>query len=416
MRSSGVIKAGLALLFIGLAGWVLYLSIEFYEETEESSWSIEALHNPYLAAQIFMDRSGIPVTDVDNLARVEELDSVGTLFFSESSQVQTPRQLRQVLDWLESGGNIIYTASSVADQSDLLLAEFGVEVAWREQEDEDGEEAEDIPLSERMREYNRQIEEGKSREEIVEGLVDEDDSLTKVNFGEEIGVLEVDFDNEIVLRHDYLDDVEQEIEGYEPSYWANSEYGIHMIEFRIGDGLLTIISDPGIWTTYRIGLHDHAYLLWLMSSSDGDFTILRSVLRESIWTLIRRQAPELLIAAALLTLLWIWYRGHRFGRLLPRDRARRRALGEHFSSVSHYLWHRREGDYLLTPLRQRIAGRASLTLAGFSGADAARQHELLAERCDLNPTAVARAFDEKKFNEATFVQTVRLLKLIEQSL
>ena len=121
-------------------------------------------------------------------------------------------------------------------------------------------------------------------------------------------------------------------------------------------------------------------------------------------------------AAALLLLLWIWHRGHRFGRLLPRDRNRRRALGEHFSSVSHYLWHRREGDYLLTPLRQRVLSRASLALAGFSVADSTRQHEMLAERCDLNPVAVARAFGEQKFNEASFVQTVRLLKLIEQSL
>ena len=45
-----------------------------------------------------------------------------------------------------------------------------------------------------------------------------------------------------------------------------------------------------------------------------------------------------------------------------------------------------------------------------------RQHEMLAEYCDLNAAAVARAFGERKFNEAGFVQTVRLLKLIEQSL
>ena len=403
-------------LLLALVAWVLYVSIEVYEETEESSWSAEALRNPYLAAQQFMDRSGIPVTDVESLARLDELSSVGTLFFSDANQVQTPRQLRQVMEWLESGGNVIYTANSVAEEDDLLLAELGVEVDWRDYDPEDETEVDERPLSERMREFNRQIEEGKSREEIAEALEAEEDSLTTVSFGDEIGELEIDFDNEIVLTHIDYGETESEESLYQPFSWSNSEYGIHMMQFEIGAGLLTIISDPGIWTSYEIDRHDHAWLLWLLSTTEGDFAILRSVLRDSIWVLMGRNAPELLLATALLVLLWIWHRGRRFGRLLPRDRARRRALGEHFSSVSHYLWHRRDGEYLLAPLRQRILSRASLALAGFAGADSMRQHEMLAEYCDLNAAAVARAFGERKFNEAGFVQTVRLLKLIEQSL
>ena len=412
MRASGIIKSLLALLVVGLLGWVLYVSIEFYDETEEASWSIEALRNPYLAAQRFMDQSGIPVTDVDNLARLDELDEVGTLFFSDPNQVQTPRQLRQIMGWLESGGNVIYTASSLEHDDDLLLAELGIEVAWHETDDEQEEVGDDKSLSEQMREYNRKIEEGKSREEIVEELEADDDLLTTVRFDDDIGELEVAFRTEKVLINDY----ESEGDSHEPFSWSNSSRGIHMMQFEIGAGLLTVISDPGVWTSYQIDQHDHAWLLWLLSSKDGSFAILRSVLRDSIWVLIGRNAPELLTAATLLVLLWIWHRGHRFGRLMPRDRARRRALGEHFSSVSHYLWHRRESDYLLAPLRQRIQSRASLTLAGFAGANATRQHELLAERCDLQQAEVARAFEQRNFNEASFVQTVRLLKTIEQLL
>ena len=60
--------------------------------------------------------------------------------------------------------------------------------------------------------------------------------------------------------------------------------------------------------------------------------------------------------------------------------------------------------------------RASLTLGEFSRVDQAAQFELIAQRCDLNPEAIARAFDNNDFSEASFVQTVRLLKRIEQSL
>ena len=403
----------LGVLLLGLIFWGLYSSIEFYEETEESSWSAAALRNPYLAAQKFMAASGIAVTDADSLVKLDELSTLGTLFFSDANQVQTPRQLQQVMDWLDVGGNVIYTADSVAHVDDLLLREFAVGVEWREYEDE--EPKEEKPLSETLREYNRQIEDGKSREDIADSLNDEKASITKVTFGDDIGDLEVAFNDAKILTQPFIADAESDT-SHQPFSWSYSEYGVHMMQFEVGSGLLTIISDPGIWTSYQIDQYDHVYLLWLLSSGEGTFAILRSVLRDSIWVLMARNATELLIAVGLTILIWIWRTGYRFGRLVPRDLAHSRALGEYFSSISHYLWHRRHGLYLVGPLRQRVLRRASLTLGEFTRADRQRQFELIAERCDLNPVSVTRAFSVDDFNETSFVQTVRLLKHIEQSL
>ena len=412
-RGRPYVKLLLGLVLLGLVGWGLYASIEFYEETEESGWSLDALRNPYLAAQKFMTESGIEVTDVDSLARLDELSNLGTLFFSDANQVQAPRQLEQVMNWLDVGGNVIYTADAVSHYDDLLLREFSVDVDWREFEVE--EEAEEKTLSETMREYNRQLESGKSREEIANSLSDEEDSITLVQFADDIGDVEVAFNDSKILSHPHILDSESD-SGHKPFSWSYSEHGIHMLQFEVGSGLLTIISDPGIWTSYHIDQYDHAYLLWLLSSGEGNFAILRSVLRDSIWVLMRRNATELLIAAGLLILIWIWRTGYRFGRLLPNDLSQSRALGEHFSSISHYLWHRRQGAHLVEPLRARVLRRASLTLGEFSRVDQTRQFELIAQRCDLNPEAIARAFGSADFNEASFVQTVRLLKHIEQSL
>ena len=411
--NSTYVKLVSGLVLLGLVGWGLYASIEFYEETEESGWSIDALRNPYLAAQKFMTESSIEVTDVDSLARLDELTNLGTLFFSDANQVQTPRQLEQVMNWLDVGGNVIYTADAVSHDDDLLLREFSVDVDWREFEDE--EETEDKTLSQTMREYNRQLESGKSREEIASSLSDEEDSITLVQFADDIGDVEIAFNDSKVLSHPHILDSESNSE-HDPFSWSYSEHGVHMMQFEVGSGLLTIISDPGIWTSYHIDQYDHAYLLWLLSSGEGNFAILRSVLRDSIWVLMQRNATEFLIAAGLLILIWIWRAGYRFGRLLPNDLSQSRALGEHFSSISHYLWHRRQGGHLVEPLRARVLRRASMTLGEFSGADQARQFELIARRCDLNPEAIARAFASTDFNEASFVQTVRLLKHIEQSL
>ena len=401
------------LVLLGLIAWGLYVSIESYEESEHSSWSSEALRNPYLAAQHFMGQSDITVTDVDSLLKLDQLDKLGTLFFSDANQVQTPRQLKQVMDWLQVGGNVIYTANAVEHEDDLLLQEFSVEVDWRERDsDKDGETP---PLSETLREYNRQIQDGKSREEIASSFARPKQPLTKVRFGDDIGEIEVAFDTARVLQHAAFDDNEVESQ-HQPFSWSNSEHGVHMMQFEVGAGLLTIISDPSIWTSYQIDQQEHAYLLWLLSSQEGSFAILRTVLRESIWSLMLKNASELLIATGLLIAILMWRSGCRFGRLLPRDLSRRRALGEHFSALSHYLWKRRRSEYLLTSLRQAVLRRASFTLGGFANADQARQFELIAERCGLQPEAIARIFGSNDFNETSFVVTVRLLKNIEQSL
>ena len=55
-RNNFLLRVVLGLILPGLVGWALYASIEFYQETEESNWSIDALRNPYLAAQKFMAR------------------------------------------------------------------------------------------------------------------------------------------------------------------------------------------------------------------------------------------------------------------------------------------------------------------------------------------------------------------------
>jgi hypothetical protein len=400
-------------LLLGLIAWGLYLIIETYEETEHSGWSREALYNPYLAAQQFMTLSGFDVIDVDSLVKLKQLDGLGTLFFSDARQVRTPRQLQQVMEWLEAGGNVIYTANEIVHDDDLLLQAFAVDVEWREREA--GSDDDERPLSEILREYNRQIENGKSREDIIGASGNEKPSLTKVRFGDDVGELEVAFDTARVLQHSAVDDIGADVK-HQPFSWSNSEHGVHMMQFEVGEGLLTILSDPGIWTSYQIDNYEHAYLLWLLSSDEGSFAILRSVLRESIWTLMSRNASEFLIAAGLLIVVLMWHLASRFGRLLPRDLSRQRALGEHFSSLSHYLWKRRRSAYLLAALRQSVLRRASLTLGGFANADQARQFELIAERCDLQPEAIARVFGNSDFNEASFVVAVRLLKHIEQSL
>jgi len=421
------------LLVVGLAvivflGWGIYSSIEFYDDTENTSWSLKALRNPYLAAQQFMQQSDIDSVEADSLVGLNTLEGVSTVLITDANQVVNPRQLEQVLTWLEDGGNLIVTANSIDDSDDLLLEEFNVDVIWSSLNDDTGDEdgsdyndedseQDDPSISESLREYNQQIDEGKSPEDI-EQLFNQDDALTTIEFGDDIGNLEIAFRSNRVLTHPYADGEEVDESSPKPFSWTASEYGIHLMQFDVGSGLLTIISDPTIWTSNRIDKNDHAYLLWVLSSKDGGFAILHPTLRDSIWILISRNATELLIALALSIALWLWHLGHRFGRIVPRDTSSGRALSEHFAATAGYLWHRKAGDRLIESVRQQIFRRASIRLPEFASAnrDPALQLQLISRHCDLEVATVDIALNTKDFNETSFMRTVKLLKYIEQSL
>lgn len=428
-----LLTAGLAC--VAFLGWGIYSSIEFYDDTEHTSWSLQALRNPYLAAQQFLQQSGIDSVEAGSLIELNNLNGVTTILIADANQVVNSRQLEQVLGWLENGGNLIVAANSIGDSEDLLLEEFNVEVSWRSQndttenedrpdDDQHDDDSDDVnpeesgqSISESLREYNQQIDAGKSPEEITLFLSG-NYPLTTLNFSDDIGNLEIAFIPNRVLTHAYIDDEEYDESLPQPSFWSASEYGIHLMQFDVGSGLLTIISDPTIWTSDRIDQHDHAYLLWVLSSKDGDFAILHPTLRDSIWILISRNAPEFLLALTLSIALWLWYLGHRFGRIVPRDSSGGRALSEHFSATANYLWHCKASDQLIEPVRLQIFHRASIAIPEFAGAgkDPARQIALIGRHCDLAVATVDTALNAKDFNEASFVRTVKLLKYIEKLL
>ncbi|MCP4495011.1 MAG: DUF4350 domain-containing protein [Gammaproteobacteria bacterium] len=395
-------------LLLTTLGWGVYQSIEFYEDTEKSSWSIEALSNPYLATQQFLQASEINVREADSLLRLDSLEGVGTVLITDANQVANPRQLKAVLNWLEQGGSLIVTANSINETADLLLEEFNVEVDYPGSDDTAKRSA-----AESLRDYNRKIGEGMTPEEIATSLRG-DEVLTHIKFDENIGTLSISFAPYRILSHPHFDDNE-EIEP-RPFSWSSSDKGVHLMQFNVGEGLLTIISDPSIWHSRKVDKHDHAYLLWILSATNGDFAILRPTYRESLWSLISTNAYESLIALTVLTLLWLWHKGQRFGSVLAFKTGQRRALSEHFSATANYLWHRKASEFLLRPIRQQIFRRAHITIPEFAHADSETRMSLIAMHSGINRQTVCQILQAQDFNEISFVRTVKLLKQIEQSL
>jgi hypothetical protein len=189
------------------------------------------------------------------------------------------------------------------------------------------------------------------------------------------------------------------------------------LQFEVGDGLLTIISDPGIWTSKRINQFDHAYLLWMLISTDGDVALFKPTDRQSLWSLAINSASEFLIALAVVIFLSLWHLSHRFGRVEADHVVGSRSLGEHFSATANYLWRRKAIEYLLAPVRNKVMRRAGYAYPAINRAREMKDKWLLiSQHCEMDFKTVEKAFNSTQHNEITFVQTVRLLKQIENLL
>jgi len=416
-RNSQIIYSLLGLIALSALAWGFYASIEFYDKAAHTKWSKQALYNPYLAAEQFLQKSAIDVIEADSLIKINSLKNVSTMLITNANQIGNPRQLKAVLDWLEGGGSLIVTANSFSTSDDLLLHKFEVGVSSPEPNDDE----ENIPkksVSDSLREYNEKIEEGMSAEEIAQEISDtakSEASLTEIDFGGEIGLLKIAFNPARILTHPYINDGNAETET-KPFSWSSSINGVHLMQFNVGEGLLTIISDPSIWQSQKIDQHDHAYLLWVLSSTNGTFAFLRSTNRESIWSLISTSAIELVIALSVFILLWLWYMGHRFGRIIPLYSTQQRALSEHFSATASYLWHHKATEHLLQPLRQQVFRRAHIAIPEFSRSDEQQRLSLIAEHCLIDRATVSDILQTSNFKVSGFVHAVKLLKQIEQSL
>jgi hypothetical protein len=255
-------------------------------------------------------------------------------------------------------------------------------------------------------------------EEIMAEANDEK-MITTIRFEDDGGELEAAFNSQRVLVHPAISDQEEPPDSeYQPFSWSSSENGVHLIQFEYGDGLLTIISDPSIWSSHRIDQHDHAFLLWMLISTDGDLAILQPALRDSLWELMSQHMPEFLQALALLILLMLWNQSQRFGRIEAGADTSNRSLRQHFSATATYLWQHQASQHLLQPLRTKVLRRATLVIPQFAlaGEDSARQQELISRHCDMPLNTVSQAFDAPCHQEMMFVETVRLLKQIEKAL
>ncbi len=423
-RTSVII--GILALLVAASGYIFLLLFERYEKSEDVGWAAEARRKPFLAAEQFLEAQQITVKNIRSLEKLPDLTSYDTIFVAEDSTLVGQRQIDRIIQWLNDGGSLIVAVRDDETGATKLLEHFGIFVDSSSCDCDDDfeelfEEFEEKLASDYLKEEQARQRAAKEKNTAIakddsdEPEIDES-LLTTLSFEGVAGELKMRFAKDTIIDHDSFYE-DPEATNYPAFYWRGSDNEIRFAQFDIGQGLLSVISGDRIWRSENIDQFDHAYLWWILAANSHQVAMITSSQIPSLVQLMRRYAPEALLAAALWLLAWLVYRYRRFGPIVEPKSLSRRAITEHIYASAAYLWNEKQYESLVEPLKANISDRTRLLFPGFDSLSDEERLARIAELSNLSFSEVNSAWHTTKIsNDSEFQNLVSILQKIRESL
>lgn len=408
------------LLLLGITVGLFFYFFERYEEEIDRGWSEVALQNPYLAAEKYLQRQGADVSTYTSFDQISNLQQVDTLLIESSRNVLSKHRLNTLLEWVDGGGHIIAGIQqpfSEDDHSDSLLNHLGVEVYESELEDDNTTSQDEESLPDPLQEIQAAIEQQAGIKSDDWDPAQHQDHIASLTFNGIDGELLMHTRPSWALSHPYFDEEGHHSQYPTPIYWASNDYGVVFLQFELGNGLISLVNDDNVWQSEEIHRLDHAYLLSILTGSEGQVRILMGSQMPSIYQLAWRYGSEAVIALSIFILSWLLYRGRRFGKAMTIENMQRRSMAEHIDAAGHFHWQKRSMQHLLIPIQQHIAQLAQREIEGFALMDNAAQIQALAKATQKTNEEISQAmFNTQIKHHDEFTQTIQCLQQIKAAL
>lgn len=324
---------------------LLLSGCEYTEVEREIGYKGRARVNPWLAAERFIDRWGYEAYPVMSWTEPEAGDAAWIVPASILSNMSFTRTME---DWVHDGGHLIL----IVERTDASISD------WRGYHSMPSIEQ---ALTDMLRDA------GITLDKSGHASADEIEFLGKIH--------KVDAGSNAAVS---LDD---------------GEGGV-FVTTASGDGRITVITDGRIFRNRWIGEEDHASLLAALLDAGGHEGRV-GIVRDSglsLWSLLREHLSPILLAGAVLLLLWLWRNMSRFG---PIESATPPPVSmgyeHHLEALGFFHWKFDHAASLLAQLRAQVAeyGQRACLAAGRGDLQ-----PFLAERAGLPPERVERALSD----------------------
>ncbi|MEA3278614.1 MAG: DUF4350 domain-containing protein [Pseudomonadota bacterium] len=379
------------LLTLTLVGLSVILSVQavawflrnFESRTQEvdTGYAFAARRNPFLAAEQFLHRLGVPVESIAGRDRLRNLPPAGDVLVVNGLGALNAKRREALYAWLRRGGRLIVEAAHFSEDAERLdprdfLARFGVRL-------------------------------GELSDSEAASLVD-DEVVTEVRVDNYPDPLKVGF-----LARYYLEDTAEE--GDEAvAAGAHSR----MLRYRVGKGRLTVTSDNLFMTNADIGNQDHALFLYLLTgpSDGGKVWLLYDSAMPWLGALLWQKAPYAVASVLCLVGFFLWHLGGRLGPLLPKPEKGRRDLSAHLLASAEFLLRHGRGSQLATVARRRVEQAWLRRHRSLRDMEPGERAAWIARHQGLPASAVERALYPQTENDADLVARAALLQRLWSAL
>jgi hypothetical protein len=202
------------------------------------------------------------------------------------------------------------------------------------------------------------------------------------------------------------------------AHWkvVDGELGGRLLQYRVGAGLVTVLSDIGFIGNDEIGKRDHALLLALLAGGERRAWLLYSSDMPSLATLVWQKAPYLVTSVLLLCGLWLWRLTRRTGPLLASDALARRNLMEHLEAAAGYAWRVDRAQAMLRASRERLDRAWRRRCPALAWVDRQARCGWIAERTGLTSEAVEQALYGEVEGAQAFIEASAIQQELAASL
>jgi len=312
---------GLGVLVLALLLSALVSQMRWRSEVVDQGYQGEAQRNPFYLAErllIALEREADSYRLLPPVARLGAADS---LLMNTATNTLSDFQTRELLDWVEAGGHLItgvqgqYSAQTASHQ-DYLLDELGVRVSA------DGQD-----------------------QPTVATQLAEQQLGKRIRFSGELRLHSTD--ERVLFR-------------------LSTEQGALLLQFGIGEGLVSLLCDLSMLRNDALPLADHGVFLWdLMGRQDspGKVWLQYSQQVPSLMAVLVQRAWMPLVGLGVLLAAWVWQRARRFGPVLDSPPLARRSLLEHLRASGRFLHQRRLAVVLIRAARRRCQQRLMRRIA-----------------------------------------------------
>jgi hypothetical protein len=360
----------------------------------------KARTDPFLAAQRLLEEYGHEAVRKPTLNSLPDRDR-GVLILSGEAGIPEARA-RQLLQWVEGGGHLVYALAGCAPYNDWglfggmstfgytgnggrpdpVLEALGVKM-------EAGAEMASLNRAAKGRRSgkmeDKKADESTTAEDEAEKIKEPEDvptSLSEVVLDEER--YKVEFPSVHTLSIDRLLTQGE-------SHTGTLEKAT-MLDLWHGLGRVTVISHARPLRNRYLDENDHAR--WLLALLDGGSREVHFIvsLQSSFWNLLWTRAWMPLVGLALVMVIWLWLNMPRFGPMRQVELHDTKHFTEHIGALGQFFYRLKRGDVLLKAAADAVRVRAIRKHPYLTQMDDEALVQLLAEASTLPVERIRGAF------------------------